>query len=216
MNDSNSHKIYSEGVISRLSQYLRYIVQLKELGKRTVTSKDISSNTKINSAEVRRDLIYLGIRGKRGVGFNIDRLIKEFNNILGYGKQVRLVLVGAGNLGKAIINYKMLERFGFKIENVFDNDTQLIGSLISEHRVLDIYKIREIISQKDIEIAILAVPPHSAQKVTDMLVGSGIKVIINYTSVPVKAPAHVNVQTTDPIEKLLHTLYYLSHAGFTK
>jgi len=211
-----SQKIYSEGVISRLSQYMKYIVQLKELGKRTVTSKDISQNTKINSAEVRRDLIYFGIRGKRGVGFNIDELIKEFNRILGYGKVVRLALIGAGNLGKAIINYKMLSRFGFKIEDVFDNDSRVIGNVISGHRVLDIYQMKKIVQEKGIEIAILAVPPHSAQKVTDMLVGCGIKVIINYTSVPVKAPSHVNVQTTDPIEKLLHTLYYLSHTGYTK
>ncbi len=216
MNTVKSEKIYSEGVITRLSQYLKYIVQLKELGKRTVTSKDISKNTSINSAEVRRDLIYFGIRGKRGVGFNIDQLINEFNRILGYGKQVRLALIGAGNLGKAIINYKMLDRFGFKVENVFDNDVRIIGRTIAGHRVLNIYEMGKVVAKKGLEIAILAVPPHSAQKVTDMLVKSGIKVIINYTSVPVKAPSHVNVQTTDPIEKLLHTLYYLSHTGFTK
>ncbi|MDZ7837440.1 MAG: redox-sensing transcriptional repressor Rex [Actinomycetota bacterium] len=216
MSEIIEQKIYSEGVISRLSQYLKYIVQLKELGKRTVTSKDINRNTKINSAEVRRDLIYFGIKGKRGVGFNIDELISAFNRILGYDKVVRMVLIGAGNLGKAILNYKMLNRFGFKIENVFDNDSRVIGTTISDHKVLDIYKIKEIITEKDIEIAILAVPPHSAQRVTDMLVDSGIRVIINYTSVPVKVPPHINIQTTDPIEKLLHTLYYLSHIGYAK
>lgn len=209
-------KIYSEGVISRLSQYLKYIVQLKELGKRTVTSKEISENTNINSAEVRRDLIYFGIKGKRGVGFNIDELIESFNLILGYDKVVRLVLIGAGNLGKAILNYKMLDRFGFKIENVFDNDSKVIGREISTHKVLDIYQIRKIVKEKDVEIAILAVPPHSAQRVTDILTDAGIKVIINYTSVPIKAPPDVNIQTTDPIEKLLHTLYYLSHTGYAR
>ncbi|MFO7929054.1 MAG: redox-sensing transcriptional repressor Rex [Candidatus Humimicrobiaceae bacterium] len=212
MND----KIYSEGIISRLSQYLKYIVQLKELGKRTVTSKEISKNTKVNSAEVRRDLIYFGIKGKRGVGFNIDELINSFNSILGYDKVVRLVLIGAGNLGKAILNYKMLDRFGFKIENVFDNDSRVIGREISGHKVLDIYQIKKVIKEKGIEIAILAVPPHSAQRVTNMLTDAGIKVIINYTSVPIKAPPEVNIQTTDPIEKLLHTLYYLSHTGYAK
>ncbi|MDD3776826.1 MAG: redox-sensing transcriptional repressor Rex [Actinomycetota bacterium] len=216
MNDIIEQKVYSEGVISRLSQYLKCIVQLKEQGKRTVTSKEISRSTKINSAEVRRDLIYFGIKGKRGVGFNIDELITAFNRILGYDKVVRLVLIGAGNLGKAILNYEILNRFGFRVENVFDNDKRVIGTTISGHEVLDIYKIKEIITGKGIEIAILAVPPHSAQKVTDMLVESGIKVIINYTSVPVKAPPHINIQTTDPIEKLLHTLYYLSHIGYAK
>lgn len=209
--------ICSEGVISRLSMYLKYIIQLKELRKRTVTSKEISDNTSVNSAEVRRDLIYFGIKGKRGVGFSIDELIDSFDKILGCGdSQVRIALVGAGNLGKAILNYRMLDKFGFKIEDVFDNDSRVIGNIISNHKVLDIFHIKKIVKEKSIDIAILAVPPHSAQKVTDMLVDADIKVIINYTSVPVKVPSHINIQTTDPIEKLLHTLYYLSRTGYAE
>jgi len=211
-----AEKIYSEGVILRLSQYLKYIVQLKELGKRTATSGDISSNTGVNSAEVRRDLIYFGIKGKRGVGFNIDGLINSFNKILGYDRSVRIALIGAGNLGKAILKYKMLDRFGFKIENVFDNNPEKIGKLISGYEVLDIAQVKNIFKKKNIEISILAVPPGSAQKVTDILVEAGVKVIINYTSVPIKTPPNVRIETTDPIEKLLHTLYYLSHTGYAE
>lgn len=210
-----TEKVYSEGTISRLSQYLKYIVQLKEMGKRTTTSGEISKNTGINSAEVRRDLIYFKIKGKRGVGFNIDELIKSFNKILGYKRRVRLALIGAGNLGRAILNYKMLERFGFKIENVFDNNQEVIGKIISGCRVLDINTVKDEF-KKNIEIAILAVPPDSAQKATNILVQAGVKVIINYTSVPIKAPSSVRVETTDPIEKLLHTLYYLSHTGYVE
>jgi len=207
-------RIYSEGVISRLSQYLKYIVQLKEIGKRTITSKDISTNTGINSAEVRRDLMCFKIKGKRGVGFNINELINSFNKILGYDRLVRIALVGAGNLGKAILKYKMLKRFGFKIENVFDNNPKVIGKVISGREILNINWIKDEIKKKNIEFSILAVPPDSAQKVTDILVSAGIKVIINYTSVPIKTPSVVRIETTDPIEKLLHTLYYLSHTGY--
>jgi len=207
-------RIYSEGVILRLSQYLKYIVQLKEIGKRTITSKDISTNTGINSAEVRRDLMCFKIKGKRGVGFNINELINSFNKILGYDRLVRIALVGAGNLGKAILKYKMLKRFGFKIENVFDNNPKVIGKVISGREVLNINRIKDEIEKKNIEISILAVPPDSAQKVTDIIVSAGIKVIINYTSVPIKTPPVVRIETTDPIEKLLHTLYYLSHTGY--
>jgi redox-sensing transcriptional repressor len=207
-------RIYSEGVISRLSQYLKYIVQLKELGKRTITSKDISINTGINSAEVRRDLMCFKIKGKRGVGFNINELIKSFNKILGYDRMVRIALIGAGNLGRAILKYKMLKRFGFKIENVFDNNPRVIGKVISGKKVLDINRIKDKIKEENIEISILAVSPSSAQKVTDIIVDTGVKVIINYTPVPIKAPPGVRIETTDPIEKLLHTLYYLSHTGY--
>lgn len=209
-------KIYSEGVISRLSQYLKCIVQLKETGKRTVTSKEISSSTNINSAEVRRDLIYFDIKGKRGVGFNIDQLIKSFNVILGYDRLVQIALVGVGNLGRAILNYKMLDRFGFRIINVFDNNKKIIGKKISGRLVKDIKSIKDSLENNNIEIAIIAVPPGSSQKVTDILVDAGIKVIMNYTSVPIKVPPKVKIQTTDPIEKLLHTLYYLSHTGYAE
>jgi redox-sensing transcriptional repressor len=209
-------KIYSEGVIARLSQYLKYIVQLREIGKRTVTSLEISQHTKINSAEVRRDLIYFGLKGKRGVGFNIEDLISSFNKILGYNDRVRIVLIGAGNLGKAILNYKMLNKFGFKIEIVFDNDSNVIGRTMSGIKVKDISEIKSLVKEKGINIAILAVSEGSAQKVTDLLVDAGIRVIINYTPVPIKAPSGVNIQTTDPIEKLLHTLYYLSKTVYTR
>ncbi len=212
-------KIHSEGIILRLSQYLKYVVNLKDSGKRTVTSRDISGHTKINSAEIRRDLIYFGLKGKRGVGFNVDDLISSFNKILGHNGKANIALVGAGNLGKALLNYKMLSKFGFKIENVFDNDSEIIGKSIFGRKVKDISEIKDIAYENLIDIAILAVPEDSAQRVTDLLVISGIKVIVNYTSAPIKVPKHVSVQTNDPIEKLLHTLYYLSnisHKGLNK
>lgn len=207
--------IYSEGIIQRLSQYLRHVITLKDIGKRTVTSQNISDITKINSAEVRRDLIYFGIKGKRGVGFNIDDLIKAFNKILGHEENVRIVLVGAGNLGRAILNYKMLNKFGFIIENVFDNNENIVGKKILGKEVLDITFMKTTIKNKSLKVAILAVNTDSAQSVANLLVDSGIKVIINYTSVPVKVPSNINVQAADPIEILLHTLYYLSHTGQT-
>jgi redox-sensing transcriptional repressor len=207
--------VYSEGIIQRLSQYLRYIISLKDLGKRTVTSKKISENTKINSAEIRRDLMRLNIKGKRGVGFSIDELIENFNKILGHEKNVKIVLIGAGNLGRAILNYKMLNKFGFNIEYVFDNDKKKIGEEVSGKEILDISSLSNVVKENNIKVAILAITQNAAQEVTDMLVNSGIKVIINYTSVPVTVPPYVNIQTADPIEILLHTLYYLSSTGQT-
>jgi len=207
--------IYSEGIIQRLSQYLRCAIILKDRGKRTVTSKSISGSTKINSAEIRRDLTYFGIKGKRGVGFNVKDLIKAFNKILEHEENVRIVLVGAGNLGKAILNYKMLNKFGFIIENVFDNNENIVGKKISGKEIMDITIMKTIIKDKSLKVAILAVNTDSAQRVANLLVDSGIKVIINYTSVPVRVPSNINIQAADPIEILLHTLYYLSHTGQT-
>ena len=129
---------------------------------------------------------------------------------------VHIALVGAGNLGKAILKYEMLDRFGFRIENIFDNNPKVIGKVISGCEVLDISRVKDVIKDKNIEISIIAVPPGSTQKVVKVLVNAGIKVIINYTSVPIKTPSKVKIVTTDPIEKLLHTLYYLSHTGYAE
>jgi redox-sensing transcriptional repressor len=148
------------------------------------------------------------------VGFNIDNLIFSFNKILGYSEKVKVALMGAGNLGRAILNYKMLDKFGFRIEDIFDNNPEVIGKVISGRKVMNINDMSRIVMEKGINIAILAVPDESAQTVTDLLVISGIKVIINYTSTPIKVPRTVNVQTNDPIEKLFHTLYYLSNAVY--
>ncbi|MDD5659379.1 MAG: hypothetical protein PHR39_05160, partial [Actinomycetota bacterium] len=119
----------------------------------------------------------------------------------------------AGNLGRAILNYKILNKFGFYIEYVFDNNKSIIGKKISGKEIIDVSNLKNIIKNKMLKVAILAVNPDAAQSVTNLLAESGIKVVINYTSVPVKAPKNVSIQTTDPIEILLHTLYYLSRTG---
>ena len=111
-------------------------------------------------------------------------------------------MVGAGNLGRAILNYKMLNKFGFIIENVFDNDENIVGKKISGKEILDITFMKTTIKDKSLKVAILAVNTDSAQSVANLLVDSGIKVIINYTSVPVKVPSNINVQAADPYSNI--------------
>ncbi len=198
------------GVIERLPNYLNCLLQLEKQGVDTVSSKRMSYLTGINSAEIRRDLIYFGTFGIKGVGYEVKYLIQKLQHILGSDIQHKIALVGAGNLGSAIAGYDALKKHGFLIDAIFDQDTKKIGTRIGGIIVSDIAEIMEVLSGKNISIAILAVPPAAAQTTANKMVAAGINVILNYTSTIVEVPDLVQVHNSDPVNELLYTLHYLS------
>jgi len=202
-------RIYTPGVIHRLSMYLRYLSQLDDVGRITVSSREISDAVNVNSAEIRRDLLTFKASGKRGVGYDVKALISKFNEIIGTQEQTNIILVGAGNLGAAIINFDALKKHGFVIAGVFDKDARKIGKDIGDKVVQPMDKVREVVMDGNVKTAIIAVPPSAAQSAAEELAKAGIKVILNYTSARIEPLPGVMIQTTDPVEKLLHTLYYL-------
>ncbi len=199
-----------EGVIERLPAYLSILIQLRADGVGTVSSARLGELTSVNPAQIRRDLTHFGSFGKRGVGYDIDILIERIQRILGSDHMHRLALVGAGNLGSAIAGYAGLRQHGFVVTAIFDNDTRKIGSQIGDIRVESLDDLEETLRSQDIRIGIVAVPPEAAQMVTDRLAGAGVRVILNYTPVIVRVPDGVTLHNTDPVQELLHTLYYLS------
>jgi len=199
------------GVIERLPNYLNCLLQLDKQGIDTVSSKRMSDLTGINSAEIRRDLIYFGTFGIKGVGYEVKYLIQKLQHILGSDIQHKIALVGAGNLGSAIASYDALKKHGFLIDAIFDQDKKKIGTDIGGVEISDIARITEVLSGKDINIAILAVPPMVAQTTANKMVAAGINVILNYTSTIVEVPDGVQVHNSDPVNELLYTLHYLSN-----
>lgn len=203
---------YSTGTIERLSSYLNCLVQFSERGYRYVSSKEIGMCTGVNPAEVRRDLIRFGTFGRKGLGYPVDQLVEEIQKILG-GQEIRkIALVGAGNLGTAIANYKGLKKHGFKITAIFDNDPEKIDTQIGKIRVRDISVFENVIRKQNIRVGIIATPRETAQEVADLMIKSGIRVIINYSDVYITAPPNVQVHNSNPVVELLHTLYYLSRS----
>lgn len=198
------------GVIERLPNYLNCLLQLEKQGVDTVSSKRISDLTGINSAEIRRDLIYFGTFGIKGVGYEVKYLIQKLQHILGSDIQHKIALVGAGNLGSAIASYDALKKHGFLIAAIFDQDKKKIGTKIGGVVVADIARISEVLSGNNINIAILAVPPAAAQVTANKMVSAGIDVILNYTSTIIEVPGNVQVHNSDPVNELLYTLHYLS------
>lgn len=199
-----------EGVIERLPAYLSVLIQLRTDGITTVSSASLGELTAVNPAQIRRDLTHFGSFGKRGVGYDIPTLVDRIQRILGSDHVHRLALVGAGNLGSAIAGYNGLRQHGFLVTAIFDNDPKRVGSSIGDIAVQPISELESTLRKQHIRIGVVAVPPGAAQEVTDRLAAAGVRIILNYTPVIVRVPAEVTLHNTDPVQELLHTLYYLS------
>jgi redox-sensing transcriptional repressor len=202
-----------EGVIERLPLYLNVLIQLRQEGRSTASSARLGELTGVNPAQIRRDLTHFGSFGRRGVGYDVVTLIDRIQRILGSDQTNRLVLVGAGNLGSAIASYDGLRKHGFIVSAVFDADPAKIGSRLGDMIVRDVAELERVVREQGIRIAVIAVPPDASQGVTDRLTAAGIRVILNYTPAIVRVPAGVTLHNTDPVQELLHTLYYLSRPG---
>jgi len=196
------------GVASRLSQYLRVLTQAKKMGKERISSQEISEYTNINATQIRRDLSAFGKFGKRGVGYNVDALGGEIRKILRTQGQHNIALFGAGRLGQAIANSTVFADHGFNIAVAFDTDSDKVGEPINGMHVVDYGALGDVIRDKSIIVAVLAVPGDAAQSVADDVVDAGVKIIFNYTDALLHVPQDVTVHTTSPAVELLHALYF--------
>ena len=196
------------GVAARLSQYLRVLTQAKKMGKERISSQEISEYTNINATQIRRDLSGFGKFGKRGVGYNVDALTGEIRKILRTQGQHNIALFGAGRLGQAIASSTIFADHGFNVAAAFDVDREKVGQSIGNTEVVDYVRLRDVIREKNIIVAVLAVPPEAAQKVADDVVQAGVKIIFNYTEALLRVPSDVTVHTTSPAVELLYALYF--------
>lgn len=196
-------------VVSRLPLYLRALNFLAEEGVETISSAELAQRLGISSAQIRKDLSFFGEFGKQGTGYNVEFLRKKIKEILNLTKIWDVALVGAGDLGHALVHYGGFLGQGFRISLVFDNNPQKIGQEIAGLVIQPASRMKELIRQHGIQIAIIAVPASAAQKVTDELVAAGVRAILNYAPITLKVPPGVHVQYIDPVTRLQHMTYYL-------
>jgi redox-sensing transcriptional repressor len=196
------------GVAARLSRYLQVLTQAKKMGKDRISSQEISDYTNINATQIRRDLSTFGKFGKRGVGYNIDSLLGEIRKILRTQGQHNIALVGAGRLGQAIASSPIFAEHGINIAAVFDSDPEKVGRAIGSQPIIDIRTLPELVRERNIIVGVVAVPADNAQQVAEELVGSGVKIIFNYSEALLDVPHDVTVHTSNPAVDLLHALYF--------
>ncbi|WP_129407922.1 redox-sensing transcriptional repressor Rex [Marinitoga lauensis] len=184
--------------IKRLAMYYRCLENKKASGMQRTSSKDLADSLHIKASQIRKDLSYFGEFGKRGVGYDIDKLMSSIKTILGLNKKWNVAIVGVGNLGSAIANYTGLEKNGFYIKAAFDKNKTKIGTQISAGiLVYDMKDMKKICKEKNIEIAILTVPSEVAQKVANQLVETGIKGILNFAPTSLTLPENISVENVD-------------------
>ena len=191
-----------EATITRLSVYSRYLKDLEKKGVVTISSSEIAEGVGVSSAQVRKDLAYFGEFGTKGVGYNVKDLLSYIRKILGLNKTWNLILIGAGNLGSALVTYQEFKDRGFNIVGVFDNDLAKIGKQIADLKVLPVEDLPDIIEKYDVRIGIIAVPAKAAQSVADVLVKNGIKAILNFAPINIHLPKDIAIQNVDLSIKL--------------
>ncbi len=198
----------SLGVAARLSRYLQVLTQARKMGKETISSQELSDYTHINSTQIRRDLSGFGKFGKRGVGYNVDSLVREIRKILRTPGQHNIALFGAGNLGQAIASSDIFADHGFRIVAIFDVDPAWSASRSAGSTVRDFDELEEVVADEEVVVGVLAVPAERAQEVADRLVEAGVKIIFNYSEQLLQVPPEVTVHTSSPAVDLLYALYF--------
>jgi redox-sensing transcriptional repressor len=198
----------SLGVAARLSRYLQVLTQARKMGRKTISSQELSEYTHINPTQIRRDLSGFGKFGKRGVGYNVESLVTEVRKILRTAGQHNIALFGAGNLGRAIASSDIFADHGFQIVAMFDVDQGVLGSGVGNLTVRDLAELEEVVAEQEIVVGVLAVPAAAAQAVADRLVETGVKIIFNYSEQLLQVPPEVTVHTSSPAVDLLYALYF--------
>lgn len=173
----------SEIVIRRLTDYLRCLNFIKLSGKVIIKSSEISTECGLKPTIVRKDLSQFGIFGIKGKGYEVEKLISEINEILGINKKKNVVLIGAGNLGTAIIKYDGIKNANFNVIAAFDNNPKKIGKMIDDTKIYDFKKMNEFINKNGVKIVILTVPSSETLNIIDNLDSKHINGLLNFTSV---------------------------------
>lgn len=199
-----------EVVISRLPIYYRLLSRLKVEGRAVVSSQELGDALGVTPAQIRKDLSYFGRFGKQGRGYSVQRLIEELRQILGLERRWKMVLVGIGQLGRAIVSYDGFAPQGFEITSLYDADPQTIGTVVSGLTVRDAKQLETDLITEPPEIGVVAVPADHAQDVIDALVRSGVRAILNYAPRAVQVPPHIRLQQIDPVISLQSITYHLT------
>lgn len=192
--------------LDRLKLYHRL---LNETDLKYISSEKIAQMVGTNPEQVRKDLTYLKTTGKPKVGYDVEALRQELEELFGVRKTTKVILVGAGHLGSALVNYPGFSSYGIEIVAVFDSDPKKIGTFIGELSVLPMKDLERVIKRFNVEIGIICVPKDSAQEVANMLVLNGIKGIWNFAPTRLIVPDDVFVVDEDMTQSLLTLKHFL-------
>lgn len=195
-------------VVSRLSLYLRELQQLVRGGSATTSSTQLGRALGFTDAQVRKDLAFFGAFGYPGLGYRCEELITEIKGILGTDRRWPVVIVGIGNLGRALLGYRGFRQKGFEVVAAFETNEAVIGTTIEGTPVFHIDALREFASNHEVKLGVVAVPAEAAQDVADRLVEVGVEGLLNFSPVNLndEKAAVVAVDLAIELEQLTFTV----------
>lgn len=202
-----------QATIQRLVVYYRYLNTIAKMdNEEVICSKKLGCDVGVPSTQVRKDLSYFGEFGCQGVGYNIMDLKKRLGKILCLDQNWKVVMIGAGNLSRALVNFPGFKQMGIEIVEVFDNDLDNIGNKISDLLVNNVKDLERVVVNRGIKMAILALPVEEAQLIAERLVNIGIKAIWNFAPVPLNVPDDVVVYYEDLSSSIVTLIYLLNES----
>ena len=194
-------------VIKRLPRYYRYLGELVRQGKSRISSAALSEKMGVTASQIRQDFNCFGGFGQQGYGYNVVNLYEEIGKILGLDRFHPMIIVGAGNMGHALLNYTKLEKRGFKVIGIFDNDPKKIGTEIKGIKINDISSLEDFCQQTKVDIAALALPDSVVKEIAERLIDAGIKGLWNFSHTELSVPENVAVENVHLSDSLM-TLSY--------
>ena len=197
--------------VYRLSIYLRCLQRLLENGIKTVSSEALAVAAGVKSPQLRKDLTYFGQFGTRGLGYDVDQLIQMISDLLGTNHLQPVVLIGVGNLGRALLSYRGFAKEGFGIVAAFDVVVKKQNDKRVKQDVYPMEKLKEFVSQNMVRMAILCVPPEEAQKVVNDLVEAGVTGVMNFAPTVLQVPDEVTVNNVNLAIELENLSYFVGH-----
>jgi redox-sensing transcriptional repressor len=197
-------------VISRLPLYARSLRYLLQEGVASVSSQELGDRINVTAAQIRKDLSYFGEFGKQGIGYDVEKLLAQIEDILGLTQEWAVALVGIGHLGEAIARYEGFRSQGIRIVALFDSDPAKHGMVINNLTIHSDEQLATTCREHNVRLAIIAVPASRAQEVADMLIAADVRAILNYAPVVIQTPEGVWVRNIDPVGLLHSMTYYLA------
>jgi redox-sensing transcriptional repressor len=203
----------SDATVGRLSRYYRTLKYLEERTVETVSSDELARRNNITSAQVRKDLSFFGAFGRRGLGYNVRELKINLARILGLNVEWHLTLVGVGNIGMALLNFRQFQEQNFFFTLLLDSDPRKIGTKVAGLDVKNLENLAVEIRKAHVDIAVISVPVEAAQKVADSLVAAGIKAILNFAPISLFVPPDVTVRNENMVIEIEHLSFSLAQTN---
>lgn len=200
----------SRAVISRLPRYYRYLGDLLEAGVERISSNDLSKKMQVTASQIRQDLNNFGGFGQQGYGYNVEYLRTEIGKILGLDKVHNMVIIGGGNLGRALAGYANFESRGFVVKGIFDSNPELVGTKIRDIKIMSMGVLETFLKENDVAIVALAIPRGDAVSVAKKLYDCGIRAIWNFAHVDLDLPSDAFVENVHLSESLMQLSYRLN------